>query len=399
MDTNIPKLRTDLEIIPVSYQGHKAFIVKDALGLIENPVLLQGDVLELVGLIDGRKSIRDIQLELTRLRKGLLASSNEVVQILGDLDSLCLLESAHYQSKRGRIMSEYAGLSVRPAALAGKSYPESRDELMEFITVLMQREGECEPPRRSDKRVRALVAPHIDLAVGRKAYACAYGAIREMAPEHIVLLGTGHSLSEHFFSLTDKDYETPLGVVKTDREWVETLRQVESPALAPDDFAHRYEHSIEFQLIFLQYLFGSAFTLLPILCGSFQDSLSAFDHPDDIPPVHNFLRSIKHRIDENPVKTLIVAGVDFSHVGPKFGHNRQASALLPAAKNHDKALIDAVCQGNARRFWAEVKRIDNQYNVCGFSSLACLLALLPEAKGACLDYTFWEEEATRSAVS
>ncbi len=69
------------------------------------------------------------------------------------------------------------------------------------------------------------------------------------------------------------------------------------------------------------------------------------------------------------------------------------------AKRHDKLLLDALCRGSVQAFWSESKRTDDAYNVCGFSCLACLLEILPGCQGYLLDYDFWEEEATQSAVS
>jgi hypothetical protein len=107
--------------------------VKDSLGLINKPVLLYGDILELVGLIDGRRNVQDIQLELIRLRKGILVSFDEVSQILSELDGLFLLDSDKYRKKRDRIISDFADLKVRSAALAGQAYPDSLDDLQSFL--------------------------------------------------------------------------------------------------------------------------------------------------------------------------------------------------------------------------------------------------------------------------
>jgi AmmeMemoRadiSam system protein B len=96
---------------------------------------------------------------------------------------------------------------------------------------------------------------------------------------------------------------------------------------------------------------------------------------------------------------LVVAGVDLSHVGPKFGHNLQASDLLPEAERHDRALLDALGRMDAVAFWEEAARVDDRFNVCGFSSMAFLLEILPRGRGWLLDYDIWREEPTRSAVS
>ena len=398
MKDMVPKLRIDLEIIPTSYQGHRAFVVKDTLGLINQPVLLYGDILELVALIDGRRNVQDIQLELIRLRKGMLVGSEEVSQILEELDNLFLLDSDQFQRERDRIISDFANLKVRSASLAGRAYPDSSADLQNFLESFFQ-PGIDTLNRPIGKRIVALVAPHIDLTVGKDVYAKTYGFIKELSPKSIILLGTGHSILDHLISLTEKDYETPFGRVRTDREKVNALRKLDLPITAPDDFAHRSEHSIEFQLLFLQHLFGSDFRFLPILCGTFPGPMASYSHPAEIPDVKEFIQNLKLFVDEDPAETLVVAGVDFSHIGPKFGHAQPASALLAETKDHDKVLIDSICRSDAQRFWTEIKQGDNRLNVCGFSALACLMELFPGVEGECLDYEIWKEGPTQSAVS
>ena len=100
----------------------------------------------------------------------------------------------------------------------------------------------------------AVAAPHIDLRVSEKTYSLAYGALRGPAPPAVLILGTGHS-QEQPFCLTGKTFATPLGEVSCDEAAVERLRDAGGTALSADDFHHRSEHSIEFQLIFLQRLF------------------------------------------------------------------------------------------------------------------------------------------------
>ncbi|MFC2163385.1 AmmeMemoRadiSam system protein B [Acidobacteriota bacterium] len=394
----VPKLRVDLEVIPTAYQGQNAYVVKDTLGLIKKPVLLYGDILELVSLIDGRRNVQDIQLELIRLREGMLVSSDEISQILAELDCLFLLDSDQYQKERDRIISAFVNLKVRSATLAGQAYPDSLDDLKGFLESLIQ-QGDNTINLPDGKRIIALVAPHIDLAVGKGVYSKTYGSIKELSFKNIILLGTGHSITDHLISLTEKDYETPLGRVRTDREKVLALRQLDLPIIAPDDFAHRSEHSIEFQLIFLQHLLGSDFCFLPILCGVFPGSMDSYAHPGEIPDVKEFIHNLKLIVNEDPAETLVVAGVDFSHIGPKFGHTQQASALLSETKNYDRVLIDSICRGDVQRFWTEIKQVGNRFNVCGFSALACLMELFPGSKGECLDYEIWNEEPTQSAVS
>jgi len=397
-ETQIPKLRTDMEIFPTSYQGQKALVVKDALGLIKNPVVLQGQLLSFIGLIDGKRTPRDIQLELIRQQDGVFVGFEDVQSLLSELDSLFLLDSIHYRDTKKKVFAEYNQQPVRSAVLAGQAYPASNEALKEYMDSFFPEIPGESVDKRSEQAF-ALIAPHIDLRVGKKVYAQAYAAVREASPKTVVLLGTGHSLHQYYFSMTEKDFETPFGVVKTEKALVRKLREADEKVVAPHDIDHRNEHSIEFQLIFLQHLFGSEFALVPVLCGSLHNALTDFSLASEIPGVNGILSELRKFVKDKGSEAFVVAGVDFSHIGPKFGHSFQASSLISEARDHDTRLIDTICRGDPLDFWAEAKRVDNRYNVCGFSSIACLLEILPGCVGQCLGYDFWEEEETQSAVS
>ena len=96
---------------------------------------------------------------------------------------------------------------------------------------------------------------------------------------------------------------------------------------------------------------------------------------------------------------IVVAGVDFSHVGPKFGDADDARSLESEFRDFDGKLLEALGDGDRAAFFELGVTSGNCYKVCGFSALYTLMAVLPEAKGAILDYQVWHEEATRSAVS
>jgi hypothetical protein len=397
-ESPVPRLREDLEIIPTSYQGERALVVRDFLGLIQEPVVIQGDALNLLGLIDGKRTIRDIQLELVRFNQGVLVSAELISRIVAELDSALLLQSRKCQEEKERVLSEYAGQKIRPASHAGVSYPAEPDKLREYLDSILE-DPQAEDGERSWGQILGLVAPHIDLEVGRKTYARAYRAIRGQTPQRIFLLGTGHAHSEGFFCLTEKDFETPFGRVETDRAAVRVLRRAGEGIVSAHDISHRREHSLEFQLIFLQRLFGSSFSLVPILCGSFAGELAKVSRPSEIPGVGEFLAALRSLWEADGGRGLVVAGVDFSHIGPKFGHRERAATLLGEAKNHDLKLIHALSRGDALGFWGEARRVGDRYNVCGLSALATLLEFLPEARGHVLDYDVWNESPTQSAVS
>jgi len=398
MKESIPKLRKDIELIPTYYKGERGVLVRDSLGLIKEPIFLQGEILGLMGLIDGRRDIRDIQIELMRQKSGTFISSDEVKNLLAELDSVFILDSENYRQKRDRKISEYSCLGIREAYHAGRSYPQASEELRAYLDSFFHDE-EGPDEELKDKKIVALISPHIDLETGRRVYTKAYLTIKNIAPKRIVLLGTGHNLHEFFLALTEKDFETPLGRVMTDKNFIRELKSAGDGAVSPYDIAHRSEHSLEFQLIFLQHIFGSGFSLIPFLCGSFHKVLDKVLRPSEIPGVDSFLKVLSGFIKVHASDTLLVAGVDFSHIGPKFGHSERASSMLLEAKNHDRVLIDAICRGKVEDFWTETREVKDRYNICGFSTIACLLEIIEGTQGQLLAYDVWQEEPTQSAVS
>ena len=71
-----------------------------------------------------------------------------------------------------------------------------------------------------------------------------------------MILGVAHQYCQRRFALTRKDFETPLGLVPTDREYVDQIAALAGRDLFEDELSHRTEHSIEFQVVFLQYVLG-----------------------------------------------------------------------------------------------------------------------------------------------
>ncbi len=392
----IPRLRKDLEIIPTVYQGEKAFVIRDHLGLIERPLVFQGQAISLLGLVDGRNSVQDIQVELVRLQRGALVSSEDIRKILAELDSHFVLDTPRFREARENLISDYGRLSVRSPVLAGLSYPSDPKSLRGALDTALENGGKED---FSSGAISAIAAPHIEFETGKRIYGLAYRAVLGLKPRLVVLLGTGHSLEDGYFSLTAKDFETPLGPVRTDRALVDRLRRAGGKAIAPHDIAHRREHSLELQVIFLRHIFGPDFLLVPVLCGSFEQALEKVSRPAEIPGVSDVLRLLGEIHLERGEEVLAVAGVDLSHIGPKFGHRERASSLVRETREHDRALIEAVCRGDVRELWGTVAAVRNKFNVCGFSALASLLEIISPAEGVNLGYDMWREDSTQSAVS
>jgi len=395
MDIEKLKLRGDLDFFPVQSDGRTVIMIQDRLSLVEKDMLISPELYKLMTTLDGKRSMRDIQLDLIRQQGGSLVSIDEVQALLEKLDSSYLLDSPRYREARNEIISDFSAQKIRYCSHAGLSYPKQEEELSERLETILATQ---QVPLLPDGKITALIAPHIDLEAGKRIYSTAYQAIKGVTPERIIILGVGHSMTKVMLSLTTKMFETPLGKVKTDKKIVGELMKAGKDILSEDDFAHRDEHSIEFQLIFLQHILRDvSFTIVPILCGSLIGCLPEYSRERYQSIGHDFLSTLADLLRDD--STIVIAGVDLSHVGPKFGHDMPASLIINESERHDRQLLHCLCTMNADGFWSESKRIRDKYNVCGFSVLACLLETLPPSHGHLLDYEIFKEDPTRSAVS
>lgn len=396
MNDTLPLLRRDLEFFPIQHGGQQLILIRDNLGLVQEGKAVPVPIYQIMAQMDGTSTIRDLQMDLMRQQGGVLVGTDEVKNLLSSLDESFLLDSERFRTARDRIVEDFASKRVRPCSHCGSAYPENPLELRNRLDEILSSQPK---DHLQDEKIVGLVSPHIDLSVGYKVYSSAYGILKK-APSRIVLLGVGHHVVDNLFSLTDKDFETPLGVVKSDLSLISKLRESGGDIIEPNDFAHRSEHSIEFQVIFLQHLFPEVnLTIIPILCGFVQSNLPEYDRKAYLEKTKPFLEQLKEIIMEPDEETLLLAGVDLSHIGPKFGHDMPAEYLKNQSETHDKNLLKYLSILDADHFWEESRGVKDQFNVCGFSALACMLEVLPPCTGKILNYQFWHEEATRSAVS
>jgi AmmeMemoRadiSam system protein B len=392
----LPPLRKDLEFFPLQHGGKQYVLIKDHLGLVQEGKAVELPLYQLMTLLDGSRTLRDLQSLLMRQQGGLLVGSDEIKRLVDQLDASFLLESDRFIRSRGQIVRQFASMETRPCSFCGHGYPLDPDELRKRLDEIVSRN----PPAPDPRKIVALVSPHIDLTVGAKAYGNTYQFLRYASPSTVVILGIGHHLATGLFCLTEKDFDTPLGTVKTNKELVRKLKDEGGDVFAPNDFSHRSEPSIEFQVLFLQHLLKqNSFAIVPVLCGSLLAGLPEYGREGYRRKAGPFLERVQQILSIKGNETLLVAGVDLSHTGPKFGHDQPARSLQNLSEAHDRILLKNLTSLDADRFWEESRRVKDRYNVCGFAALACLLEVLPESRGQVLQYEIWHEEATRSAVS
>jgi len=397
MNEKSPLIRKDLEFIPVQHGDQRFILIKDHFGLVQEGKAVALHLFQFMALLDGTRTVRDLQMELMRQQGGQLIGSDEIYQLLTKLDDSFLLDSERYISARDQLTAGFTASNVRPCKQCGISYPNDPEELKQNLNEILAGRPAASKP---EGKVLSLIAPHIDPLVGRESYSSAYQMLKYTKPSRVVLLGIGHQLTDALFCLTEKNFETPLGLVKNESPVVRKLREAGEGVVSETDFAHRSEHSIEFQVIFLQHLLGTeTFTIIPILCGHLQSNLTEYNRNNYLKKAGNFLQELKRVVLESDKETLLVAGVDFSHIGPKFGHNVPAEYLENQSTAHDKRLLNYLTKFEADHFWEESIHVNDKFNVCGFPAMTAMLEVLPPCRGEILNHQFHHEPQTQSAVS
>jgi AmmeMemoRadiSam system protein B len=391
-----PRLRP-VEAFPVEHDGQRFVALRDPAGYTESVVMIPPALLDVVSLFDGAHDIADIQAAVMRGR-GELLDPAQIRELTGALDAHGFLDSAAFAARRARIDGEFLARARRPAAHAGGAYPDDPDALrtlMDDFFAPPAGPGAIVEAAVTGPRVTGLVAPHIDFHRGGPAYAWGYRELGERCDADLfVVFGTCHAGMPQPFALTRKDYETPFGAATVDVDFVEALARRAGGDCFAAELAHRAEHSIEFQAVFLRYLFGHRrpFTLVPVLTSFAHEALASGGRPEDDPRVARFVDAVRDVAAASGRRVAFVAGADLAHVGPRFGDAEPVSGeALGRLAADDRATLRAVEAGDAEAFFDDAARDGDRRRVCGLSPIWMLLRATGGAPGVLRQYGQWPD--------
>jgi len=194
--------------------------------------------------------------------------------------------------------------------------------------------------------------------------------------------------------MTRKDYDTPLGPAPVARDFVEALASRAGQDCFGSELAHRAEHSIEFQAVFLRYLYAGRrdVEIVPVLTSFAHEALARGRGPEDDPRVPRFLEALDATIAASGRRVALVAGADLAHVGPRFGDPEPVSADdLERIGREDREMLAAVEAADAGAFFESVARDDDRRRICGLSPIYALLRALGGGRGALRRYAQWPD--------
>jgi hypothetical protein len=404
-----PHLRP-IDAFPVQQDGKTLICLRDPQRL--SPTLAVSPATYFVlSHFDGRHSLVDVQESYCR-QIGEILFSEDLKKLVDLLDCHFYLYGERYFERHRAILEEFRRISTRPAAHAGTVYKEDPSEFKAQIETYFQTpQGPGEPKLDFNGRTpRAIVAPHIDFHRGGPCYAWAYKELAEApAAELYVLLGTSHYGGQKPFIATLKDFATPLGAVETDQEFVSELQRHYSGDLFADEYLHRTEHSLEFQVVFLKYLAHRRaelseeerpFKIVPILVSSFHSMVQSQALPEKDPAIGDFLKALRDMMEKESRSVCLIAGVDLAHVGMQFGDQEAITPdFLKWVEEEDRQLIEKLEALDTEGFFHEIAKDQDRRRVCGFSPLYSLIHLLDGDRGRCVKYSQAFTRETGSAVT
>ncbi|KYK30378.1 MAG: extradiol dioxygenase [Candidatus Proteinoplasmatales archaeon SG8-5] len=208
-----------------------------------------------------------------------------------------------------------------------------------------------------ERTIKGLVSPHAGYMFSGPVAAHGFAALaQDGLPETFIVIGPNHQGMGSGVAVTTHDFETPLGVIGTDKELAKALLK----DLIDDDLtAHKFEHSIEVQVPFIQYFSKSA-KFVPI-CMLMQDHATAA----------KVGKVVAEAIEGRDV--VVIASTDFSHY------------VSPEKAEHDDMLaIDQILKLNAKGLEDTVRT--NRISMCGFGPVMAMIEGVQGSKAELLKY-------------
>jgi MEMO1 family protein len=396
-----PKLRPiEAIVIPDDTHG-RALMLRDTEGIAESSVVIPAPLVAVAVRFNGARSVHQIAEEASRVT-GRTVTVATVQRLARELDEAYMLDTPRFRARKREVVSAFTKAPVRPAAHAGGAYHGDAEELVGYI------EAEClsRSPRREAAlgSMVGLCAPHMDLWRAAAGYGHAYRALRDAlsaSADTFVVLGTSHAAMRRPFSVCAKTFETPLGSLPSDHELIGELEAASRFDARADEYLHRTEHSLEFQVVFLKHLLGKRpARIVPILCGLGEAQDRRRDPSLDA-EAESFLTALAEACRRREGRVVVVAGADMAHVGPRFGDPRPPGEReREALRARDLASLTLAAGLDARSFFAHVAEDLAARRVCGLGPIYTMLRVLPRrARGEILHYAQCVDPQEGSVVS
>lgn len=224
----------------------------------------------------------------------------------------------------------------RKSVVAGSFYASSRQSLDQQIkNCFIHNIGPQKLPisnQKKERKIRAIISPHAGFMFSGPVAAHNYFYLSlEKTPKTIIILGPNHrGLGAEISLFSSGEWETPLGLVEVDQFTAHKIIALDDKKIIKDDFqAHLFEHSIEVQLPFLQFIYpDGGYKIIPICISNQQ--LSVMKYLTEI---------IYNTIKDNYRDFLLIASSDFTHYEDQESTKQKDAEGIKHILNMDSSLF------------------------------------------------------------
>lgn len=258
---------------------------------------------------------------------------------------------------------------VREPVVAGQFYPGNAQELRTQIKeCFLDSRGIGSIPeiKQGTKKPRGMVVPHAGFVYSGAIATHSYSFLAENGfADTFVILGPNHSGRGSGVSvMTEGVWKTPLGEISINTQLAE---QIQTGIIDKDETAHSYEHSIEVQLPFLQFISGeNKFEIVPI-CLMMQDYETSQE-------IGNILASV---IKKSKKSIVVIASSDFSHAGFNYMSMPPAGVKVEDyAERQDKKAISRILDMDPEGLINIVQQ--ENITMCGYGPVSAMLVASKE---------------------
>jgi MEMO1 family protein len=392
MSVEKPKVRW-VEAIPMMQKGVETVLLRDMEGITENTLMVSRHTAFLLSLMDGTRTVRDLQAEFMR-QFGELLYTEDIQTVIDTLDANLFLQNDAFQDHYGRLRAEYEGAPVRKSYLSGKSYPEGMGDLLRFLDEMFQAKGQPQ----TDGEVTGLLVPHIDYSRGTEVYQEIYPYLKTVKTPLLIILGTCHRPTERMWSISQKDFATPLGVMENPKDLCALIQENRTLSRYIDEWPHRSEHSIELQLPLIQYMAADRdVEILPILTGSMHEfTEGAKDIADG--EIEDIIGNFCEVLGGYGKPYVILSAADLAHIGAQFGDTYALNRFtLDESEQKDRLILDRIGQNSAQGFLDVIRDERDRRRICGLAPIYFQLRLLEGSRCDIVSYRQWTDG--KSSVS
>lgn len=377
-----------VQVQPVEADGRKAYALRRTDAPDDPGLVLSEEALALCAYFDGRHDLSAVQQEVHR-QYGQLLYREKIHELAQALWRAGLFAPPRQPTPQAR----------RAPVFAGAAYEADPDRLRQMLNATFAAPDGPGEGRSPGANVRGIVSPHLDLFRAGPVYAHAYKALVDhVEADLFVVFGTAHQSPSRLFTLTRRDYDTPLGAVTTDHD-AQAILAAELGEEAFDEPVHDEEHAIEMQALYLKHLLADrTFTMLPVLCSSLYECAARGQRPEDLPEYTRFLAALSQAVRGR--KVAWIAAADLSHVGLVYGDEAPPSSqALAALALEDRESLAALDRGDGAAFFDHVTRDAHTRRICGLTPIYAAMAACGATGATLLKYDQWFGADEGSAVT